>query len=688
MGLKDWLSRNTKASATTGAIVRFFSGQAVWTPRNYENLANEGFMQNVWVYRCVMAIAQAGAGVEWNLYSKRGKKKEEIEDHPLLNLLYRPNETQSKQEFIESILAFGLLSGNIYIEKNGPNDGRVTELWPLRSDRMTITPGNVLGLVSKYTYTVGAQQVYFEPQKVMHLKTFHPLNDLYGFSPIEAGARGIDNDNLASTWNNSLLNNGARPSGAMVTPSTLGEPQYDRLKDELNTAYKGASNAGRFMLLEGGLDWKEMGLSPRDMDFIESKKMSRLEICTAFGVPPEIIGVGEQKTYANYAEARKAFYMDTVLPHLDRIRDKFNSELAPLFGEGLYLDYDKDTIEALQENNNDKATRIRADVQAGLITVNEGRSELGYETLKDGDVLYIPNTLRVVNDKGEIIYQPTPPPQQQPLNDPNKDGQKHFFMKAFNLESDEQKTDFWHSMEKRRETYYKTVTMQIQKYFKNEQKAILKAFESDGIKGIEDTVKTQMKEFAKVIEAVNQMVIQDFGQATFDQLKNEATDLEIKIFKELFNVFAKNVQGWIKNNVAQKVVLVSDTTVKLLKNIVDIGQENGESIPQIAQRIDELYLDQIIPNRSTVIARTEVISSSNAGNHFSAEQTGLDLQKEWVSTKDDRTRDAHEEVNGQIRDMNKPYDVMGEPLQFPGDPNGSAKNIIQCRCTEIYKVKK
>jgi HK97 family phage portal protein len=157
------------------------------------------------------------------------------------------------------------------------------------------------------------------------------------------------------------------------------------------------------MLLEGGLDWKEMGLSPKDMDFIESKKMSRLEICTAFGVPPEIIGIGEQKTYANYAEARKAFYMDTVLPHLDRIRDKFNSELAPLFGDNLYLDYDKDTIEALQENNNEKATRIRADVQAGLITVNEGRSELGYEALKDGDVLYIPNTLRVVNNKGEMI---------------------------------------------------------------------------------------------------------------------------------------------------------------------------------------------------------------------------------------------------------------------------------------------
>jgi uncharacterized protein with gpF-like domain len=261
-------------------------------------------------------------------------------------------------------------------------------------------------------------------------------------------------------------------------------------------------------------------------------------------------------------------------------------------------------------------------------------------------------------------------------------------MKAFNLESDEQKTDFWHSMEKRRETYYKTVTMQIQKYFKNEHKAILKAFESDGIKGIEDTVKTQMKEFAKVIEAINQMVIQDFGQVTFDQLKNEATDLEIKIFKDLFNVFAKNVQNWIKGNVAQKVVLVSDTTIKLLKNIVDIGQENGESIPQIAQRIDELYLDQIIPNRSTVIARTEVISSSNAGNHFSAEQTGLDLQKEWVSTKDDRTRGAHEEVNGQIRDMKEPYEVMGEALQFPGDPSGSAKNVISCRCTEIYKVKK
>jgi uncharacterized protein with gpF-like domain len=218
------------------------------------------------------------------------------------------------------------------------------------------------------------------------------------------------------------------------------------------------------------------------------------------------------------------------------------------------------------------------------------------------------------------------------------------------------------------------------------------------LKAAEKAVDDQMKAFGELVREVDESVMKAFGDATFEQLKSEAADMEVKLFAEIFNVFASAVKTWISENVANKVVLVSDTTKSLIKTKVTAGEEAGESIDKIAARIDELYLDQIIPNRSTVIARTEVISASNAGNRFAAKQTGLNLRKEWISTRDEKTRDEHDAFNHKamdevIVDIDEPYQVPmkgggTEPLMFPGDPKGSAANVIQCRCTEGYHVKK
>jgi HK97 family phage portal protein len=636
-----------------------------------------------------MAISQAVAGVDWTLYKQVGKERKELDSHAIINLLYKPNPFQSKREYFEALTAFALLSGNSYLEKNGPDNGPPMELYTLRPDRIQIKP-DPINFVGGYIYKTSAGEKTFDPNKIMHIKLFSALSDYYGLSPIQVAGRGIDNDNAANAWNNSMLNNGARPTGAMVTEDFLQDEQYNRLKGEIDTMYKGSKNAGKPMLLEGGLKWHEMGLSPRDMDFIQSKKLSRVEICAAFGVPPEIVGDKEHATYSNYQEARQAFYQDTVLPMLDLIRDKLNAGLVPDFGDSsLYLDYDKDSIEALQENADTEAQRIREDVKAGILTVNEGRTARGYETLKNGDVLYIPGTVWVVSTDGKVVLSPKPEPAQEPPADPNAKKSEFFFdqIKMFNLESDEQKTDFWRSMDRRRNAYYKSVEEKVIARFKIERKAVIAAYHAGGSANVQVAVDLQKGEWQKLFTAINLMVMQDFGNATFNQLKNEAADLEIKLgIRDLFNVFADAVQNWIGENVAKKVVLVTETTKGMIRDVVSKGEVAGESIDEIAGRIDDLYLDQIIPNRSTVIARTEVISSSNAGNQFAAKQTELPLEKEWISTRDDRTRDAHNEVDGQKRPMDDPYEVMGESLMFPGDPKGSAKNVIQCRCTEGYSV--
>lgn len=662
-----------KASDVTRLMVQMYLGQAIWTPKQYDKLAEEGYNQNVWVYRCIQAIAEASAGVDWLVYQKDSKGHlKELEGHAVLDLLDRPNEFMSKKEFIETVVAYLLLSGNSYIEQNGPDNGAPLELWPLRPDRMKVF-ADAKTFIGGYEYEVNGNKFKFDAKKVIHLKTFNPTNDFYGLSPISIASRGIDTDNAANTWNAALLQNGARPSGAMVTENTLSDPQYEHLKYEIESNYKGAAKAGKFMLLEGGLTWQEMGLSPKDMDFIQSKKLSRLEICAAFGVPPEIVGDKEHATYSNYQEARASFYMETVLPMLDRIKDKFNAVLMPKYGERLFLNYDRDNIEALQESRAEVWDRVLKAESRGLLTINEVRQAVGYEDIKGGDVRQMPvNVIPVGNDAGAYS-----------VNEEIQDDEPGRKKKAFNLVTDEQKTAHWKAIDNRRNGFYKAVTDKVKGQFETERKAVVKAVENGGINAAEKAINKQKDEWQKLLTAIDIMVIDAFGKTTFEQLKHDAMALEVKAPDNPFNVFDEAVQAWIAETVAKKVVLVTDTTKQQIRDRIAEGEAEGESIPELAARIDELYLDQIIPNRSTVIARTEVISSSNAGSRFAAKQTGLDLRKEWIATRDKRTRSTHKHIDGEIRDIEALY---SNGLLFPGDPNGTAKEVIQCRCTEAYLV--
>lgn len=160
------------------------------------------------------------------------------------------------------------------------------------------------------------------------------------------------------------------------------------------------------MLLEGGLDWKEMGLSPADMHWLEGLKLSAREIAIAFGVPPELIGDSENKTYSNWSESRKAFYEETVLPLMDWLRDELNNWLVPKFGDDrIYVDYDRDEIEALQEDRAAVWERAIKAVEKGILTPNEARLMVGYEEVPGADVLMMPGNMMPLATIGEDVSE-------------------------------------------------------------------------------------------------------------------------------------------------------------------------------------------------------------------------------------------------------------------------------------------
>jgi HK97 family phage portal protein len=364
-----------KASRALQAVALSVVGRPIWTPRDYAALAREGFQKNAVVHRAVRLVAEAAASVPLTLLDR----SRALSEHPLLALLGRPNPREGGQRFLESVYGHLLVSGNAYVEAVGI-DGPPHELYALRPDRMRIVPGPN-GWPAAYEYAVGAETVRFATSgegitPILHLTLFHPADDHYGLSPMEAAATALDIHNAAGAWNKALLDNAARPSGALIMAgATLTEAQFDRLKSELETNFQGSGNAGRPLLLEGGLDWRPLSLSPKDMDFVAAKAGAAREIALAFGVPPLLLGLPGDNTHANYAEANRAFYRQTVVPLVKRTAEAVAHWLAPAYGEALTLEPDLDAIEALADERESLWRRVSA---ASFLTEDEKREAVGY----------------------------------------------------------------------------------------------------------------------------------------------------------------------------------------------------------------------------------------------------------------------------------------------------------------------
>jgi len=369
-----------KISAAAPLLAGAPTGSWRYPPRLAGEMIRAGFECNAVVHRAVRMVCEAAAAIPVLLY----EGPREFDTHPLLDLLAAPSPGLGQTEFLESLYGHLLLAGNAYIEAVA-SDGPPSELYVLRPERMHIRPGPQ-GWPEAYDYAVGSRKVSYPVDPVsgesaiLHLRLFHPRDDHYGLAPLAAAANAIDLHNAAADWTKSLLENAARPSGALIYQGpqgaeNLSEEQYERLKAELTANYAGARNAGRPMLLEGGLDWRPLSMTPEAMQSDLAKAAAAREIALAFGVPPMLLGLPGDATYANYREANRAFYRTTVIPMAGRVLGALTRWLGPRFGEGLRLANDLDQVEALTEERDALWGRIGA---AAFLTDAEKRQAVGY----------------------------------------------------------------------------------------------------------------------------------------------------------------------------------------------------------------------------------------------------------------------------------------------------------------------
>src|SRR6266568_3661354 len=704
-------------------------------PRNMRSYIQEGYRSSKTVFRVVGHIARAAAGIKWKHYTDESKKRE-ITTSPLLDLWKNPAPKVAGTQFREAMIAYYCMTGNSYllgINANQNPTAPFDELYNLRPDLTKIKLEENGPLYYEFGNFTPPRR-YPEPF-VMHNKLFAGNDDVYGMSPVEVAALLIDTQKAGQKWNLGLLNNMARPGGAWVTDALLGAQEYKTLKDEIRKKFAGPRNAGETAILHGGVKWQSMSMSPYELDWLESDTKGDRDIAGIFfNFPTFLLGLADA-TFDNQDAAKRFLYTDIVFPIMDMFEDSLNMWLSPRYGG--YLGYDRDDVETIADQikaakaqDSDRAT---AEFTASTTTFHEAREIQGKQKLPVKDFVIINSIPVHVEDldeyiaalTGEKINPPAPPPSPLLLPPPqttitevptddttdasdssdNTSGKppavsRHHHdlaTKVLDLSTAAEKAAYFKTVESQRAKWEKVIQGRLQDYFKDEQKTISAAVNrgevSDAVGSVKHalTVLSQQGSLKHLIVSLYQDVGTDSGESVLKDLKYDQKPFETKDSLSGFdlNLHAPDVLVYLLSLAGTKVQQITDTTLAQLQSTLEAGVQAGESIAQLSKRIDDLYLLQIIPNRSQTIAASEVAAANNYGSHEAAKASDLSLNKVWLATDDSHTRPDHREADGQTVSMDEPFQVGGSQLMYPGDISlgASADEIIRCRCTQYYERK-
>lgn len=656
-----------KVSAVGPFIAINAAGQPQFTPRNYGNLAREAYVMNVIAYAAISEVARGAASVPFLLFRRSGEERREIKNHPILTLLKRPNPTQGGAAFFEASHSYDQISGNAYIEGVGPDRRPPRELWAHRPDRIKVIPGET-ALPAGYEYQVNGQIFKWEIDPItgigpiLHIRRFHPLNDWYGMGPIEPAAMSVDTHNKSSRSNAALLDNDMRPAGIIVykddkdgTPRGLDGPERERLLNQFTETHTGPNNRTRPVLMQGGLEYVQSALSPKDMDFLEGKSGAAREITLAYGVPPQILGIPGDNTFNNMREARQSMWENTIIPRVDHYVDELNNWLTPQFGSDLELDFDEDGIIALAPK---REARWKMAQESDFITINEKRGLVGFGDIDGGDAILVPLTVAPLNAVAQITSLEA--------------GEKFI-----DLQTRDQRQREWRVQNFMINNFAKSAQNIFTLLLSRQARRSAAAFKADGVNGVELSLLNHGREVEQALTAQYNITMDAFGERILDAFKSTTGGRETKDRDDFFET---DKLQWMDTFTARKVVLISGETKNTILKAIEEGSALEETVTQISERIVSKTGGVIAANRAITIAQTETHAAAIAANDIAAAATGLELKRRWLAALDAATRESHVIADGQVRDKVTPFDVGGSKLMRPGDPAGDPGETINCRC--------
>lgn len=367
--------------------------QSAWTTTkpeypqtNFKNNVIHGWRKNELIFACLKAKGNTGSQLGIKLRNKRSQK--EIEDHPLLDLLRKPNSYMDEFDLWTSVILYQHLAGRAIFEIRFNRGGIPIELHPLRPDWITPhSSGN--DFIARYEYKVPGEgrSAFLDPHEVLDMVLFDPLDLYNGYPPISIAGRSGDIDNAQTDYLKRYFDEGGVPPGLLKTDQKMNKSKIDEILDLWRERYAGYRDWQTPMVLGQGYEYQKVGslISEMGIEIVDARGEAR--ICGILQVPPIIVGakVGlDRSTFANYKEARQSWWEDTIRPMYQDFLSGVNAQLTRYYEEDLELFFDFSEVPAFQEDETAKYSRADIGVKGGWMTVNEARELVGLDPLKKG----------------------------------------------------------------------------------------------------------------------------------------------------------------------------------------------------------------------------------------------------------------------------------------------------------------
>jgi len=653
-------------------------GQA-WAPLSY----GEYYPKSVPVYAAIKLRQDAIARVPLKIHrtNRDGDTEWVGAEHPVQQLLDRVNPFWTRGDLWRATETYLGLWGSAYWALERDSLGNVTEIWPLRPDKIRIVPDSKT-YIKGYIYASSSTKVRtFADDEIVWLRYFNPLDEYSGMSPIAPIRLSMDMGFDALRSNRNTLLNDSSPGMIITTKDSPTDTQVKQFYGLWEKRFQGPNKAKRPALLGEGMKAENLGFTPKEMEYAQSLLWALGDVARAYNVPLPMLHDLSRATYANMVTARRSFWEDCIVPQLMFYQERIQEMLLPLFDEqGLIALFDTSAVEALQEDEVQKAAQRQIYVVNGIMTPNEIRQEmdLPLSDQEGADDLKLGGAGLASFDLGD---------------------RAHRFPKVRDVQESKARAEAeFRAQLTPREKQYRAM---MSKLFREQADAMVKAIEerralrpamagarmaeeatialSNGHREDEPAVTGGLKLFDPEAWTV---VFAERARPLVRNAMRSAAEAQIAQFGLgiAFDITQPLAGTWVEDRLLFWADRVNDQTAKLILDELKEANELGESVSDISARIRKIegFNTKV---RSDRIARTEMVSAQNEGHLQAYDQAEVE-GKEWLTSGDERVRDDHVSADGQVRRVREDFDVGGEKLPAPGQ-GGSAGNVINCRCTTI-----
>ncbi len=657
--VKRWAAREVLKAGEVFTFIQQWI-KTSWMDTDFWSLVKNGYKASSAVSACVRALAFSFPEPQLIAYkeSSEGEQPAGTSD-PLQMLIRKPNPDMGEAEFMQFVITYAPVGGNVYIWKERNASGKVIYLWPFSDGQIRPIPGHTTtdGFVSGYEFYAGdGEPILLSKSDVIQWKwMIDPEQPWKGIGAIESAARDITSDTESSRYTYAMFKNNAIPPVAVTLTEgdELTEAKAERLRKQWAKRYGGQNNLPAF--LESGMTIQKLGMNMQELDLSNLKNIPESRICAAFGVPPLIalLYVGLKRSDYGDGNARKSFTETTLVALWRTFASEMTASLSEEFGGGYTLRYDLNQVKALQENVNELWTRLMGAAEKGLIMRSEFKRGVGLEVLP-GDDVYKESMINSWVPAGKSPVESRNPEDGKSLEKKETTLAEHKAAQAvYGRALQRIRRSMWPSMARDLDGYFSSLSDRV---ISRAGKALQHATETKELPDADDLLtpkdgqeleKILKRWFVAIAEASWETINLSIGVTV-------AFDLTDPSITRMLSKAAESVKG------------ITETTRNALIDALHYGNEQGWSIQQLV-RGDEGHaglssiIEESYKGRATTIARTELGNAQNTVTSERYKASGIEnvgIEDNGDTDDDDECKEA----NGQIWTLEY---FNAHPLEHP-----------------------